>query len=69
MSQLASSRSRKGWQCFAPIDGHYWYVAGVLGPHLGAVLGCFAYAATITRHYVDDDDEEQSALVSKRASC
>jgi MIP family channel proteins len=26
-----------------PIDGTYWIVAGVVGPHIGAILGVFAY--------------------------
>lgn len=28
---------------WAPIEGTYWVLAGVLGPHLGAIIGLMAY--------------------------
>lgn len=34
---------------FAPLSGLYWLVAGLLGPHLGAVLGLFGYKALVGR--------------------
>lgn len=32
---------------WAPINGYYWLVAGVAGPHLGAIIGVFAYKLII----------------------
>lgn len=25
------------------LDGHYWYVAGLIGPHLGAIIGLLLF--------------------------
>ena len=38
-----------GWgsASFAPIHGHYWWVAGILGPHIGAVIGGWLYLLSI----------------------
>lgn len=32
---------------WAPVDGLYWLTAGVIGPHIGAILGVFAYKLLI----------------------
>lgn len=32
---------------FAPIGGFYWFTAGLLGPHIGAIVGVFAYKLLI----------------------
>ncbi|KAG9509777.1 Aquaporin-7 [Fragariocoptes setiger] len=34
---------------FRPLSGHYWWLSGVVGPHIGAVLGVFAYKLFIGR--------------------
>ena len=34
---------------WSPVQGVYWLVAGVVGPHLGAILGVFAYKGLIGR--------------------
>jgi aquaglyceroporin related protein len=47
-----------GWQPFEPIKGHYWYIAGLLGPHLGAIIGCWVYDLLIG-NYLDEVDEKQ----------
>lgn len=26
-----------------PVQGTYWYLAGIIGPHIGAIIGVFAY--------------------------
>ena len=38
-----------GWgvASFQPIGGNYWWVAGVLGPHVGAVIGGWLYFLSI----------------------
>ncbi|RWS08196.1 aquaporin-10-like protein 2, partial [Dinothrombium tinctorium] len=37
-----------GWEPFrSPQNGHYWYVTGVLGPHIGALIGTAVYLLTI----------------------
>lgn len=36
-----------GWSTFYPLGGHYWWVAGILGPHVGAILGGWIYLLTI----------------------
>lgn len=28
---------------WAPLDGTYWLLAGVVGPHIGAIIGVFSY--------------------------
>lgn len=32
---------------WAPLDGWYWLLAGLVGPHIGAIIGVFAYKYTI----------------------
>lgn len=32
---------------FEPVRGFYWLLAGVLGPHIGAIIGLFAYKILI----------------------
>lgn len=34
-------------QVWQPLDGRYWFVAGIVGPHLGAIIGVFAYKLLI----------------------
>jgi glycerol uptake facilitator-like aquaporin len=36
-----------GWASFQPLGGHYWWIAGILGPHLGAIVGGGVYLLTI----------------------
>jgi len=32
---------------WAPLDGLYWLLAGLLGPHIGAIIGLFGYKYTM----------------------
>jgi len=36
-----------GTKPFAPLGGHYWYLVGVIGPHIGALVGVFVYEKAI----------------------
>ena len=36
-----------GWSSFNPLGGHYWWVAGLVGPHVGAVVGGWVYLLSI----------------------
>lgn len=47
-----------GWETFQPLGGNYWWLAGVVGPHLGAILGAWLYLLTV-------DHEGLSQLWSK----
>lgn len=49
---------------WAPLGGTYWLLAGVVGPHVGAILGVFAYKFTIgyaldahRRHLIQQQSE------------
>lgn len=33
---------------WAPVNGLYWLVAGVLGPHVGAIIGLFTYKLLVS---------------------
>lgn len=50
---------------WSPIDGYYWLTAGVIGPHIGAILGYFGYKILIgtslnsKRQYELDQQETQ----------
>ena len=46
-SRLFTALAGWGWETFSPLDGHFWWVAGIAGPHVGAVLGGFLYRLTI----------------------
>lgn len=45
--RLFTTISGWGWASFQPMGGHYWWVAGILGPHLGAILGGWVYLLSI----------------------
>ena len=36
-----------GWRTFEPLGGHYWWVGGIVGPHVGGILGAGLYYATV----------------------
>lgn len=49
---------------WAPLSGTYWLLAGVVGPHIGAIIGVFAYKWLIgaaleakRRHHLSMSDE------------
>lgn len=43
---------------FSPLDGLYWLSASLVGPHVGAVLGVFAYKNLIGRSLEHKEDYE-----------
>ncbi|RWS14557.1 aquaporin-9-like protein [Dinothrombium tinctorium] len=42
-----------GNDVFSPLDGNYWWTAGLIGPHLGAIAGTWLYYITIEAHHED----------------
>lgn len=53
-----------------PLGGHYWWVAGIVGPHVGAVIGGWLYFLSIDHASLrlvpvhDDDPSEKTELRS-----
>ncbi|XP_054167824.1 aquaporin-9-like, partial [Oppia nitens] len=49
-----------GYQAFKPVQCLYWLTAGVIGPHIGGILGAWTYMLTISgeRYVYDDDDDD-----------
>lgn len=45
--RLFSALVRYGWEPFQPLGGHYWWAAGIVGPHVGGILGAWLYLLTI----------------------
>lgn len=47
--------SLAGWKpvLWSPLNGHYWWIAGLAGPHLGAIFGLWLYRFCISAHYPD----------------
>lgn len=50
--RLFTSLIGYGWTPFEPLSGHYWWAAGVLGPHCGAIVGAFLYVWCEQRCYL-----------------
>ena len=48
--------SLAGWKpvLWSPLHGHYWWIAGLAGPHLGAIFGLWFYRFCISAHYPDN---------------
>ncbi|CAG2164416.1 unnamed protein product [Oppiella nova] len=52
-----------GFNAFKPIQWQYWFTAGILGPHIGAILGAWSYECTINgKSYRSDEDEEDRRM-------
>lgn len=49
-----------GWEPFKPLNYHYWYVAGLVGPHLGAIIGCYLYLWLVGNYNETLELEERS---------
>ncbi|XP_053214901.1 aquaporin-9-like isoform X2 [Panonychus citri] len=45
--RLFSALVRYGWEPFQPLGGHYWWAAGIVGPHVGGILGAWLYLLTV----------------------
>lgn len=60
---------------FQPTNGLYWLTAGVLGPHIGAIVGVFTYKLLIgtslmkKEEYDIDDNNEQHYHQHQALSC
>ncbi|RWS25640.1 aquaporin-10-like protein 2, partial [Leptotrombidium deliense] len=67
-----------GWglEPFKPLGGHYWWVAGIVGPHIGAMVGIIVYTITIdhqslcieTRSVVPKENSEVEHHAEKNGS-
>lgn len=45
-----------GDQAFRPLDGLYWLVGGIVGPHIGALVGCGIYILLIEMQRQTSED-------------
>lgn len=49
-----------------PLGGHYWWVAGIIGPHVGAIIGGWVYFLSIDHSSLKlvptHDDHEKTEL-------
>jgi len=46
--------------------GHYWWIAGLAGPHLGAIFGLWSYRLFIGAHYPEEEETEANRLELER---
>lgn len=67
--------SLAGWKpvLWSHLNGHYWWIAGLAGPHLGAIFGLWFYRFCISAHYPDsppvnrrDSEDTEKAQVEMR---
>lgn len=42
-------------------NGHFWYISGLIAPHLGAIFGLWSYRVLISAHYPDEEEERAEA--------
>ncbi|RWS18007.1 aquaporin-9-like protein [Dinothrombium tinctorium] len=42
-----------------PLYGHYWYLCGILAPHLGAILGLYLYRIFVGAHFAKENEREK----------
>ena len=49
-----------GWRTvlWSGHGGHYWWIAGLAGPHLGAIFGVWSYKLFIAAHYPPEEEED-----------
>lgn len=65
-----------GWRPFEPLNGHYFWVGGIVGPHVGAIVGAWLYRCTIFHakdNRVESSDSEGASkdelqVISTQAS-
>lgn len=55
--RIAASMMGWGSVLWKGHGGHYWWIAGIVGPHLGAIFGLWSYRFFISAHYPDDEEE------------
>ncbi|CAG2105964.1 unnamed protein product, partial [Medioppia subpectinata] len=49
-----------GLDVFKPLEGQYWWSAGLVAPHIGAIIGALIYALGIGMHNNNSDDSNAS---------
>lgn len=54
-----------GWNSFQPLGGHFWWVGGVVGPHVGGVLGGWLYKCTVFNNRDNRVEPVDSNVASK----
>ncbi|KPM07253.1 aquaporin-10-like protein 2 [Sarcoptes scabiei] len=47
-----------GLDAFKPVNSLYWLTAGIIGPHIGAIIGAWSYSYLL--HYDDDEDDDDT---------
>lgn len=60
-SRIAASLLGYGSLVWKHQGGHYWYIAGLVAPHLGAIFGLWSYRVLISAHYPDEEEEQQTS--------
>lgn len=45
---------------FRPLEHQYWWAAGLVAPHIGAVIGALIYSLAIGLHNSKSDDSNTS---------
>lgn len=53
-----------GLDAFRPLGGHFWYAAGVVAPHVGAIIGIFIYDVVIGRHLQEKTEDREGVHAS-----
>ena len=57
--RIAASLLGWGGVIWSPQGGHYWWIAGIVGPHVGAIFGLWSYRFFIAAHYPDDEEDAE----------
>lgn len=56
-----------GPDVFKPLDGTYWFVAGIIGPHIGAIFGVYLYKVFIGMSLEGRDEYDLRGQLERRA--
>lgn len=54
-----------GWSAFEPLSGHYFWVGGIVGPHVGAIVGAWLYKCTVFNRKIQRTDNYDPEGASK----
>ncbi|RWS26379.1 aquaporin-9-like protein [Leptotrombidium deliense] len=59
-----------GWGAviWAPLNGHYWYLTGLIAPHLGAAFGLLFYKVLIGAHFPRDSSAASTSTAASSSS-
>jgi len=57
-----------GWKhvLWSGHGGHYWWIGGLAGPHIGAIFGVWSYRFFIGAHYPEEEEEEVESKEMER---